>query len=54
MPLLRKHFQITEEQYQFILDELERRGERIPKWSESDIIREALDLYKKEKEPKGK
>jgi DNA-directed RNA polymerase subunit H (RpoH/RPB5) len=45
MKLVRKHFQITEEQMKKIKEELKRRPERIPKWSESDIVREALDKY---------
>ena len=50
MKLNRKHFQITDKNVQFIEDELVRRGERIPKWSESDIVREALDIYETIKE----
>ncbi|HBF40001.1 MAG TPA: hypothetical protein DDW50_22180 [Firmicutes bacterium] len=46
MKLNRKHFQITDKKAQFIEDKLVRRGERIPKWSESDIVREALDITK--------
>lgn len=52
MTLNRKHFQITKKNTDFIKRELERRGERIPKWSESDIVREALDHYEELKEGK--
>jgi hypothetical protein len=50
MTLIRKHFQITKEHQQKITDEIkkrkpiERNGKIIP-WSESDIVREALDQY---------
>ncbi len=50
MALNRKHFQITDKNLKFIENELTRRGERIPKWSESDIVRESLDIYEVVKE----
>ena len=52
MTLNRKHFQITDKNYNFIQRELKRRPERIPKWSESDVVREALDHYEELKEGK--
>jgi hypothetical protein len=55
MTLTRKHFQISDEHMEFIMEELKKRepinrNGKIIKWSESDIVREALDFYKKYKD----
>ncbi len=50
MTLNRKHFQITDEHLKQIKKEVEKRSTPSHPWSESDVVREALDQYfKKEK-----
>jgi len=45
MTLVRKHFQITPSQLELIKKEIAKRSTESHPWSESDVIREALDQY---------
>lgn len=45
MPLIRKHFQITKEQLDLIQEESKEKSTPSHPWSESDVVREALDEH---------